>query len=150
LNTLRRITIALIAVLAGATILSTPARADDGWLESYQQALRVAKQQHKMVLIDFTGSDWCPWCIKLHDEVFSTRAFQAYAQKNLVLLKIDFPRALPQSDAVKAQNQRLQEMYGIQGYPTVIVLDPSGQKVGELGYQPGGPNPFIARLNKLK
>src|SRR5256885_2298562 len=76
--------------------------------------------------------------------------FRDYAKKNLVLVEVDFPRTKQQTEKLKKDNQALQEKYKIEGYPTIIVLDGEGKKVGELGYQPGGPKSFIAELDKLK
>ena len=101
-------------------------------------------------MLDFTGSDWCGWCIKLNKEVFSQPDFAEYAKKNLVLVEVDFPRQKEQTDAQKKANQALQEKYKVEGYPTIVVLDAEGKKVGELGYQPGGPKAFTAELDKLK
>ena len=121
----------------------------DAWLTDYAQALATAKTQNKAVLIDFTGSDWCGWCIKLDREVFNVADFKSYAEQKLILLKIDFPRgkAIPAQE--KAQNEKLAAQYGVQGFPTVIVLKPDGSKAGELGYLPGGPKAFIAALEKV-
>jgi protein disulfide-isomerase len=124
-------------------------KADDAWTTDYNKALAQAKAEKKTVLLDFTGSDWCPWCQKLDKEVFDQPKFQDYAKKNLILVEVDFPKAKEQSDALKKQNQDLQDKYGIQGYPTVIVLNSDGKKVGELGYAPGGPDAFLAELAKL-
>jgi thioredoxin-related protein len=127
-----------------------PARAETGnWQTDYKKAQEEAKANHKLLLVDFTGSDWCGWCIKLNKEVFSQPQFKDYATKNLVLLEIDFPRAKEQSDAVKKQNEQLAGQYQIQGFPTIIVLNGEGKKVGELGYMRGGPTAFIAELEKL-
>jgi len=101
-------------------------------------------------MLDFTGSDWCGWCIKLNREVFSQPEFADYASKNLVLVEVDFPRNKPQTAELKKANEALQAKYNIEGYPTIIVLNSAGKKVGELGYQAGGPKPFIAALDKLK
>jgi protein disulfide-isomerase len=120
------------------------------WLTDVPKAQAEAKKDGKLVMMDFTGSDWCPWCIKLHKEVFSTPEFSDYAKKNLVLVEVDFPRKKEQSADLKKANQALQEKYKIEGFPTVIVLNGDGKKVGELGYEPGGPKPFIANLDKLK
>ncbi len=109
-----------------------------------------AKAENKLVMMDFTGSDWCPWCIKLNKEVFSTPEFGQYAAKNIVPVEVDFPRSKAQSAEQKKANQALQEKYKVEGYPTVVVLNSEGQKIGELGYEPGGPKPFIAKLEKLK
>jgi len=68
----------------------------------------------------------------------------------LVLVEVDFPRAKKQSAELKKANQALQEKYKIEGYPTIIVLDSAGKKIGETGYVEGGPKAFIAELDKLK
>jgi thioredoxin-related protein len=65
-------------------------------------------------------------------------------------MEVDFPQTKPQSSSLKAQNEKLQSKYAIQGYPTIIVLNSAGKKVGELGYQPGGPKAFIAALEQIK
>ncbi|HTB62963.1 MAG TPA: thioredoxin family protein [Opitutales bacterium] len=120
------------------------------WQTDLPKAQAQAKKEGKLVVMDFTGSDWCPWCIKLHNEVFSKPEFQEYAKKNLVLVIVDFPRKKEQADELKQTNKALQEKYKIEGYPTVVVLNSNGKKVGELGYEEGGPKPFIAKLDKLK
>ena len=140
----------LTGTLAVLALASTLALAKDGWSEEYDKALAQAKADKKLVLLDFTGSDWCGWCIKLDKEVFSQTEFADYAKKNLVLVELDFPRSKEQSKELKAQNTKLQGEFKIQGYPTIIVLNSEGKKVGELGYQPGGPKAFIAELDKLK
>jgi len=120
------------------------------WLEDVFKAKQYAKSDNKLLLMDFTGSDWCSWCIKLDKEVFSTKEFKDYAGKNLILLKVDFPKRKTLPQAVQQQNQKLKSQYGIEGYPTVIVLNSEGEKVGELGYMEGGPKTFIAELEKLR
>ncbi|MDB6147060.1 MAG: thioredoxin-related protein [Spartobacteria bacterium] len=125
-------------------------RAEDQWGTDYKKAQDTAKAGHKLLLVDFTGSDWCGWCKRLNAEVFSKSEFRDYANKNLVLLEIDFPRGKAQSDALKKQNEALAGQYQIQGFPTIIVLNGEGKKVGELGYMPGGPSAFISELEKLR
>jgi protein disulfide-isomerase len=137
-------TCAVLAVGSAATFAAA------GWDDDYDKAVAKAKAEKKMILLDFTGSDWCGWCIKLDKEVFSKKEFKDYAKDNLVLVEVDFPNSKPQSKKLKEQNQKLQKEHGIQGYPTIIVLNAEGQKVGKLGYQEGGPGPFIAKLNELK
>ena len=124
--------------------------AAETWLTDLPKAQAQAKTEKKLVMLDFTGSDWCGWCIKLHKEVFSTPEFAEYAKKNLVLVEVDFPNKKKQTTELKAANQALQQKYKIQGYPTIIVLDGEGKKVGQLGYMPGGPKAFTAALDKLK
>ena len=129
---------------------SSAAFAAGGWDDDCDKALAKAKEEKKMVLLDFTGSDWCGWCIKLDKEVFSKSEFKSYAKDNLVLVEVDFPRSKPQSKKLKEQNQKLQQEFGVQGYPTIIVLNSEGKKVGTLSYEEGGPGPFIAKLDELK
>jgi protein disulfide-isomerase len=121
-----------------------------GWLTSYEQAQKEAQAKHRLLLMDFTGSDWCGWCIMLDKEVFSKPEFKEYANKNLVLLELDFPRAKKMPPETAAQNERLMLKYGIQGFPTVVVFDSEGKPLGALGYQAGGPQAFIAQLEKLR
>ena len=128
----------------------TSLAAKPGWLTSYAQAQKEAQAQHKLLLMDFTGSDWCGWCIMLDKEVFSKPEFKDYANKNLVLLELDFPRSKRMPPEITAQNERLMMKYGIQGFPTVVVFDSEGKPLGALGYQQGGPQAFIAELEKLK
>ena len=120
------------------------------WMTDLPKAQAKAKEEKKLVMMDFTGSDWCGWCIKLHKEVFSTADFTEYAKKNLVLVEVDFPNKKKQSAELKKANNDLQKKYKIEGYPTIIVLDGEGKKIGQLGYMKGGPKPFIAELKKLK
>ena len=120
------------------------------WMTDLPKAQAKAKAENKLVMMDFTGSDWCGWCIKLNKEVFTKPEFVEYAKKNLVTVEVDFPRKKQQSPELKKANQELQKKYKIQGYPTIIVLNGEGKQVGELGYAPGGPKVFIDKLEKLK
>jgi protein disulfide-isomerase len=137
----------MLLVLAAATPVSG---AKPGWLTNYKEAQEQAKAGKKLVLLDFTGSDWCGWCIKLDREVFSKPEFKEYAEKNLVLVELDFPRGKKLSDEERGQNEQLAMRYQIQGFPTIVVLDGEGKQVGELSYMPGGPSAFIAELDKLR
>ncbi|HEY2103262.1 MAG TPA: thioredoxin family protein [Chthoniobacterales bacterium] len=140
----------LLACSVAVFLSAAFAHADLDWLTNYDTAKTKAKSDNKLMLLDFTGSDWCGWCKRLNAEVFSKPQFQDYAAKNLVLVELDFPKAKPQSDDVKKQNMQLASRYQIEGFPTVIVLNPDGKKVGELGYMEGGPDAFIAALEKLR
>lgn len=140
--------ILLMTMLIGGALA---ARAEDvTWLTDAVKAQAQAKAEKKLVMLDFTGSDWCGWCIRLQKEVFSKPEFAEYAKKNLVLVEVDFPSKKKLSAEQKKANDALSAKYGIRGYPTLIILDVAGQKVGQLGYMAGGPKPFIAELEKLK
>lgn len=136
--------------LALLALTSTAALAASGWDDDYEKALAQAKTEKKMTLLDFTGSDWCGWCIKLDKEVFSKPEFKKYAKENLVLMEVDFPQGKRQTKKLKEQNDTLQSQFKVRGYPTIIVIDSEGKQVGQLGYMKGGPEAFIAALDKLK
>ncbi len=123
--------------------------ADEGWLTSYAKATAEAKKTGKLILADFTGSDWCIWCKRLKAEVFDTKEFKAWAAKKVILLELDFPNSKAQSVELKAQNRKLKNKYGIRGYPTVLLLNANDEEVGRTGYMRGGPRPWIKNCEKL-
>lgn len=132
------------------SLLTSAALAAAGWSDDYEKSIAQAKAEKKMVLLDFTGSDWCGWCMKLDKEVFSKPEFKKYAKENLVLVEVDFPQGKRLPKKVQEQNEKLQKEHGVRGYPTIIVLNSEGSKVGQLGYMEGGPKNFIAKLDELK
>ncbi len=119
------------------------------WTTDYQSALAAASGSGRSICLFFTGSDWCGWCKRLEAEVLSTEDFKEYASGNLVLVKLDFPRRIPQSEFTKKRNQKLTEKYQVGGFPTIVVVDESGEELGRIGYQEGGPRPFIKKLQKM-
>jgi thioredoxin-related protein len=118
------------------------------WTTDYQAALRTAAEQNRNVLVNFTGSDWCGWCIKLRKEVFDTPEFNQYADSNLVLVEVDFPEKKKLPAAQKRANQALAQQFNVQGYPTLYVVNPQGRPVRQLGYMPGGPQAFLGALKQ--
>ena len=138
----------LLAACAASLLLVASARAAD-WTEDYPAALARAKQEHKLLLLDFTGSDWCIWCKRLGAEILDTPKFKDFADQKLVLVTVDFPNAKEQSDALKAQNKGLSGKYAVEGYPTLVVLDPDEKVVfKQEGYLEGGPDALIALFPK--
>lgn len=138
----------LIALAVGCIWLQTQA-ADSNWGTDVPKALAQAKTDKKMVLLDFTGSDWCGWCIKFDKETLSTEKFATYAKAHLELVTLDFPNKKPQSDALKSANAALQKKYKVDGFPTFVLLNADGKEVWrQVGYLPGGPDAFIAKLDK--
>jgi protein disulfide-isomerase len=116
------------------------------WTEDYDAALNQAAKENKYVLVDFSGSDWCGWCIKLDEEVFSERKFEKYAKENLILVMVDFPRESSQSAEQTAANKALAKKHGVRGYPTVLILNPKGEVVKRTGYQQGGPEAYVKMI----
>ena len=126
----------LFLILVAWLATSAGASAAD-WQTDYAKALQMAKSQNKQVLLDFSGSDWCGPCIELRKQVFSRPEFRAYADKNLILVEIDYPQRKKQSAELKKQNEKLSKHYGIdeKGFPTVVLLDPTGKVIREFtGY----------------
>lgn len=141
----------LPAVLPFAAILcvlmtSAPLLADakEGWLTNAEEATEQASQQDRPLLLEFTGSDWCPPCKMMKAQVLDTDAFKEFATENLVLLELDFPNQKPQSDELKEQNRKLAQQYGVEGYPTFILLSSGGEELARhVGFLQGGPEAFI-------
>jgi thioredoxin-related protein len=135
-------------ILTTLTLLSTAVAQESSWLTDFEAAKAAAKKEQKVILADFTGSDWCGWCIKLKEEVFSKPEFQKWADKNVVLLELDFPRKTELPADLKKQNEALRKEYGVRGYPTVLFLDAYGKQVGKSGYVRGGPEAWIKAVEK--
>ena len=142
---------AVAVALGVALLVPASSRAEAGWETDLKKAQAQAKSNNKLVFLDFTGSDWCGYCIRLDKDILSKPAFKEYANKNLVLVEVDFPRAKAQSGDVRKQNQELAEQYQIQGFPTIVVLNGAGKSVWRYdGYFPGGAEAFIAELEKAR
>jgi len=123
----------------------------EGWSSDFEAAKKQAAEENMDLLIDFTGSDWCGWCIKLVDEVFSKDAFKAGVKDKFVLVEIDFPRDESKlDDKTKAQNEKLQEQFGVQGFPSIVLADAKGRPYASTGYQKGGPEKYVEHLDELR
>jgi thioredoxin-related protein len=122
------------------------------WMTSVPEAKVKAEKEKKLLLLDFTGSDWCGWCKKLDSETFSKSEFADYAKKNLVLVTVDFPTPkVPQSDELKLANKDLAKKFEVSGYPTLVVMKPDGTVVWkQVGYLEGGPAALIAKIDEAK
>ena len=119
------------------------------WLTDLSEVQAKAKEEGKPILMDFTGSDWCGWCIKLKKEVFSKPAFIDYANEHLILMTIDFPNRIQQEKSLKDQNNTLLDTYGVKSFPTIILVDVEGKVLGKTGYRRGGPESFVEHLESL-
>jgi thioredoxin-related protein len=144
----RKLYLALLLVSFAANALVA---AD--WETDYAKALEKAKSANKRVLLDFSGSDWCGPCIELKKRVFSRPDFNAYADKNLILVEVDFPQRKKQPAALKTQNEKLSKEYGIddKGFPTIVLLDPAGTVAREFtGYDGATTADVIAWIEGRK
>ena len=120
----------------------------DNWLRSLEVAQAKAKKENKLVFLDFTGSDWCPSCNALHENVLTQKPFLDFAKKHLELVVLDFPRQRELEEAQRAYNRDLSRKYNITGFPTVIVMDADGKVLfRESGF---GGNSAAAYVETLK
>jgi thiol:disulfide interchange protein len=110
-----------VAALSASAFANVPA----GWTTDLDKAFTKAKAEKKAVLVEFTGSDWCPPCIAMRKNVFSKKEFVDAASKNYILVELDFPNG---DEATKKKNQPMAEKYKIEGFPTVILFNSAGKE----------------------
>lgn len=133
------------------TLSIMPARSESAaWRTGFPEARAEAKESGKVLLLDFTGSDWCSWCIHLHKEVFDKQEFLAAAPEKFVLVELDYPKdnsKFPKS--LVKQNETLLKRYPVTGYPTVLLCDSDARPFAATGYQEGGVTKYLAHLDEL-
>ena len=140
----------LSAILAlFATILGFAA--EPVWLTDLDAAKAQAAKENKPMLVDFTGSDWCPPCKALHKNVFESAEFAAVASR-YVLVELDHPKSKPQSPELKAKNAELSKKYGITGFPTVLLIDAkTGDVFGKtVGFGGQSAKDYLDKLASFK
>ena len=110
------------------------------WIDSFDEAKKIATKKDKPIFILFTGSDWCPPCKQLHKHLLENEQFIELANEKLILYKADFPRHREKMDAETIKkNNELKNLYKIRGFPTVVVVSPSGEELGRrVGFGYGG------------
>ena len=121
------------------------------WHTDMNKAFDIATKENKPLMLFFTGSDWCGWCIRLQNEVLKTPDFNNWAKENVVLVELDFPRRTPQDANTKAQNNQMQRMFQVSGFPTIHFAKPEisseGKKnlnsLGSTGYVRGGAEKWL-------
>ena len=152
-NTMKKI---LVVLLVALSINGFAQQEEIEWHTDVNKAVNISVETGKPLFFFFTGSDWCGWCKKLVKEVFVKQEFKAWAEKNAILVELDFPRRTPISDDLKKQNRELGNMFGVRGYPTGWLVTPTivdgkvnFNKLGSQGYVAGGPKAWIAGANKI-
>ncbi|WJJ96257.1 thioredoxin family protein [Algibacter luteus] len=148
--------IIFILILIGFMSVQTFAQKRITWHTDFNEALELALNEDKKVMLFFTGSDWCGWCIKLQNEVFKTPDFEKWSD-DLVLVELDFPRRTPQDPKLKGQNRQLQAMFKVRGYPSVYFVQPEKMpdgkmnlnNLGKTGYVRGGAGKWLEVANNI-
>ena len=129
----------------------------EGWIADFPEAFEQSVNTGKPILANFTGSDWCGWCIRLKREVFNFPEFKKWTDDNVVLVELDFPRRKKLPENIMRQNRELANVFAVRGYPTVWIVKPeiienskvNFLKMGTLGYVAGGPKNWIAKANNF-
>jgi len=142
-----KLTLAVCAIFSGSTLAHA---GGEGWSHDFEASKKLAAKEGKVMLVDFTGSDWCGWCIKLNEEVFSHDEFKEGVKDGYVLVELDYPSDKSKLSAETiAQNEKLQEEYSVTGFPTILLMDGEGRPFAKTGYQPGGPVKYVEHLDEL-
>jgi len=139
------------AMLIAFTVNAEPQAVSSkiNWITSYEDAVNQSKATSKPILLFFTGSDWCSWCHKLEAEVLNTPQFAESASSKFIFVLLDFPMSSKLSPTLTAQNKQLQKKYDVRGFPSIILLDSKGQKIGATGYRAGGGKQYAEHLFKM-
>ncbi len=126
------------------------------WHTNVNDAIALSAKEHKPIMLFFTGSDWCGWCIKLQNEVLQTPDFEKWAKANVILVELDYPRRTAQDLALKQQNDELMRAFSVKGFPTVFFanVETNGTLInfkglGQTGYVAGGPKIWLEGANKI-
>lgn len=146
---MKRNTLVAILILSLASFAVAFA-GGEGWVTDFESAKKAAAEGKKDLLLDFTGSDWCGWCIKLNEEVFSEQPFKDGTQDKFVLVELDFPQGKKLEAKLKEQNEALRENFQINGFPTIMLCDASGKPYAMTGYLRGGPEKYVKHLDELQ
>jgi thioredoxin-related protein len=149
---MKKILITLLLVVGAMTVQAQ----DLAWETNFEKATQESIKTKKPLLLFFTGSDWCGWCIRLQKEVLKTPEFAAWAKENVVLVELDYPRRSPQLPETQKQNMELQQVLEVRGFPTIWFVNPSKQdgktnlnKLGSTGYVAGGPSKWLESANQI-
>jgi protein disulfide-isomerase len=149
---MKKLILTLFLVLGSLTIQAQELT----WQTDINKAMEISKKSKKPIMLFFTGSDWCGWCIRLQKEVLKTPEFAKWAKDNVVLVELDFPRRTPQLPEIQKQNMELQQALGVRGYPTVWFVNATKkdgkinlEQLGSTGYVAGGPTPWLEGANKI-
>ena len=158
---MKKLALTLFLVLGSLTIQAQGSSESEQakqltWQTDLNKAIEFSKKTKKPLLLFFTGSDWCGWCMRLQKEVFKTPEFEKWAKDNVVLVELDYPRRTPQPAEIQKQNMELQQTFAVQGYPTVWFVNATRkegkiylEKLGSTGYVAGGQRAWLASADQI-
>ncbi|MGK0385216.1 MAG: protein disulfide-isomerase [Bacteroidia bacterium] len=146
----------IVALFVSTNIFAQEGTASPEWNTNLVKAVDEAIAEQKPLLMFFTGSDWCGWCKRLQSEAFVKPEFQKWADENVVLMELDYPRRTAQDEEIKEQNMNILRMFGVRGYPTIWFVNPTKNgaeinfgKIGSTGYVRGGAEGWITEADKI-
>ena len=145
---MKKLSLIIIAICLFAGSLASAS--ETVWLTDFELAKATAKIEDKNLLVNFTGSDWCYWCKKLKKEVLGKLDFTNEIKEKFILVEIDFPENLKQSQDIKDQNEKLSNTYNIDGFPTILLIDDQGKPYAKTGYIEGGVNNYLKHLDQFE
>ena len=143
----RSILLSLCFLSAAGALAAEPASLS--WRSDYASALQEGRETGKPLLLFFTGSDWCVWCKRLHQEVFQSGEFAREVGSSFVFVEIDSPMRRTLKPELQRQNERLKQQFQVKAFPSVILVDPQGFEIARTGYKAGGGRNYAAHLKSL-
>lgn len=148
--------ILVVLLLTFGSLLVNAQESELTWHTNIDKAMAISNKEKKPLMLFFTGSDWCGWCIRLQKEVFYKPEFVKWAKDNVVLVELDFPRKKQLEPTLQQQNYSLQNAFRVQGYPTVWFVNSETKEgktnftqLGSTGYVAGGPEAWISGANQI-
>jgi thioredoxin-related protein len=147
----------LFILFISFSAITVKAQEDMTWHTDMAKASELSMKEKKPLMLFFTGSDWCGWCIRLQKEVFKKEEFIKWAKQNVILVELDFPKKTAQEEALKQQNYQMQQIFQVKGYPTVWLVNPEKTAEGKInlsalgstGYVAGGPEKWLEGVNSI-
>lgn len=144
---MKKLLILILLFISPLPIFAAATSTPEGWTDDFEAAKKQAIKEKKILLVDFTGTDWCKFCQMLESEVLSKKEFVAAARKNFVLVFIDIPNNTARlSPLGREQNKKIVTRYRITSFPTIALMDPSGMILDRAGYQAGGHKNYLQML----
>lgn len=144
---MKKLLLALLGICCGASLFAAAgSTTPEGWTDDFAAARKESKKTGRPILLLLTGSDWCPYCVKLKQNALDKKDFKSFARKRLILVYVDFPRGAKLPDELRIRNRELAQKYGVRGFPTTIILSPDGKELGRIGgYAPD----YLKRVRKF-